>query len=100
MKHTIRFERHEHEVINAIRTSVRNSTVVMPLPIVNLVKSIPEWLYPFVEVIDGHIICERVVAPNQSVEDWTKVDVRDVTNHWLRPWYHYWPLRPQWLGVT
>ena len=77
IKHEIRFARHEHELINAVRTSIRNSTVIMPPQILRLVESIPEWLYPFVEVIDGHIVRELIVERDVSVEDWTKVDVRD-----------------------
>ena len=77
IKHEIRFARHQHELINAVRTSIRNSTVIMPRQIVRLVESIPEWLYPFVEVIDGHIVRELIIERDVSVEDWTQVDVRD-----------------------
>ena len=77
VKHEIRFARHQHELINAVRTSVRNSTVIMPPQIVRLVNSIPEWLYSFVEVIDGQIVRELIIERDVSVEDWTKVDVRD-----------------------
>jgi len=77
IKHEIRFARHQHELINAVRTSIRNSTVIMPPQIVRLVESIPEWLYPFVEVIDGHIVREMIIERDVSVEDWTQVEVRD-----------------------
>lgn len=77
VKHEIRFARHEHELINAVRTSIRNSAVVMPPPVLRLIESVPEWLYPFVEVIDGQIVRERIVERDIAVEDWTKVDVRD-----------------------
>jgi hypothetical protein len=77
VKHEIRFARHQHELINAVRTSIRNSTVIMPPQIVRLVESIPEWLYPFGEVIDGHIVRELIIERDIAVEDWTKVDVRD-----------------------
>ena len=77
IKHEIRFARHQHELINAVRTSIRNSTVVMPPQIVRLVASIPEWLYPFVEVIDGQIVRELIIERDVSVEDWIQVDVRD-----------------------
>jgi len=77
IKHEIRFARHQHELINAVRTSIRNSTVVMPPQIVRLIGSIPEWLYPFVEVIDGQIVRELIIERDISIEDWTQVDVRD-----------------------
>ena len=77
VKHEIRFARHQHELINAVRTSIRNSTVIMPPQIVRLVQSIPEWLYPYVEVIDGQIVRELIVERDLAVEDWTKVNVRD-----------------------
>lgn len=66
IKHEIRFARHQHELINAVRTSIRNSTVIMPPQIVRLVESIPEWLYPFVEVIDGHIVRELIIERDVS----------------------------------
>jgi len=78
VKHEIRFARHEHEVIDAIHASIGNSAVVMPPQIVRLTKSIPEWLYPFVDVIDGQIVRERIIERDVSVEDWSKVVVRDV----------------------
>jgi hypothetical protein len=77
VKHQIRHARHLHELINAVRTSIRNSKVVMPPQIDRLTKSIPDWLYPFVEVIDGQIIRERIIERDVSVEDWTQVRVRD-----------------------
>ena len=77
VSHEIRFARHQHELINAVRTSIGNSTVIMPPPIVRLVDSIPRWLYPFVEVIDGQIVRELIIERDVSVEDWTQVDVRD-----------------------
>lgn len=77
VRHEIRFGRHQHELINAVRTSIRNSTVIMPPPIVRLVDSVPIWLYPFVEVIDGQIVRELIIERDISVEDWTQVDVRD-----------------------
>lgn len=77
VRHEIRFARHQHELINAVRTSIRNSTVIMPPPIVQLVESVPSWLYPFVEVIDGQIVRELIIERDISVEDWTQVDVRD-----------------------
>lgn len=77
VQHQIRHARHEHELINTVRTSIGNSTVVMPPQIVRLVENIPEWLYPFVEVIDGQIIRERIIERDISVEDWTQVQVRD-----------------------
>jgi len=77
VKHEIRFARHQHELINAVRTSIRNSPVIMPPQIVRLVNAIPEWLYPFVEVIDGQIVRELIIERDVSVEDWTQVNVRD-----------------------
>ncbi len=77
VKHEIRFARHQHELINAVRTSIRNSPVIMPPQIVRLINSIPEWLYPFVEVIDGQIVRELIIERDVSVEDWTQVNVRD-----------------------
>lgn len=76
-KHHFRLARHEHEVINAVRTSVGNSTVVMPPGVVDLVKAIPEWLYPFVEVIDGDIIRERIIERDTGVTDWKQSEVFD-----------------------
>ena len=83
--HEIRHARHEHEVISAIRTSIGNSTVVMPPQILRLVEAIPEWMYPFVEVIDGHIVRERIVAKTVSVEEWAKVEIHDEPIYGIDP---------------
>lgn len=83
--HEVRHARHEHEVISAVRTSIGNSSVVMPPQILRLVEAIPEWLYPFVEVIDGHIVRERIVAKTVSVEDWAKVEIHDEPIYGIDP---------------
>lgn len=76
-QHQHRFARHQHEVMSAVRTSVRNSQVVMPPAVVRLVEVVPEWLYDFVQVIDGDIFRERIVEQDSKVEDWADVQVRD-----------------------
>ncbi len=76
--HKIRLARHQHDLINAIRTSIENSSVVMPLQVQRLIEAIPEWLYPFVEVIDGQIVRERIAERDIAVADWSRVEVRDV----------------------
>ena len=75
--HHFRFARHEHKVINAVRTSIGNSAVVIPPPVANLIKAIPTWLYPSVEVIDGDIIRERIIERDTGVEDWRVAQVDD-----------------------
>lgn len=77
-KHYHRIARHEHSVMNAICTSVRNSQVTMPPQVVPLIEKIPDWLYPFVQVIDGDIFRERIIERDTQVEEWVdSVEVRD-----------------------
>jgi len=76
-KHYHRFARHEHSVMNAVCTTIANSKVVMPPQVVALVKQVPDWLYPFVQVIDGDIFRERIVEQDTGVETWADVRVRD-----------------------
>lgn len=76
-QHHHRFARHEHSVMNAVCTTIRNSQVVMPPQVVRLVEQVPEWLYPFVQVIDGDIFRERIIEQDTGVETWTDVRVRD-----------------------
>lgn len=76
-KHYHRLARHQHDVMNSIRTAVGNSRVVMPPAVVSLVKAIPAWLLPLVQVIDGEIFRERIVEKDTRVEDWSQVTVRD-----------------------
>lgn len=76
-QHTHRLARHEHGVMNAIRTSIANSRVVMPLPVQRLVETIPGWLEPFVQVIDGQIFRERIIERDLTVTRWEDVEVRD-----------------------
>lgn len=68
--HTHRIARHRHSVINAIRTSIGNSRVVMPLAVTEMLKEIPDWLYSSIEVIDGLIIREQVIEKDTRVEHW------------------------------
>ena len=76
-QHQHRFARHQHEVMNAVRTSIRKSQVVMPPTVVRLVEVVPEWLYDFVQVIDGDIFRERIIEQGIKVENWADVQVRD-----------------------
>jgi hypothetical protein len=76
-KHFHRFARHEHSVMNAVCTTIANSKVVMPPQVVALLKQVPDWLYPFIQVIDGDIFRERIIEQDTGVETWTDVRVRD-----------------------
>ena len=76
-KHFHRFARHEHKVMNAIHTTIRDSRVVMPPQVVRLVEHIPDWLYPHVQVIDGEIFRERIIERDMGVENWADVRIRD-----------------------
>lgn len=76
-RHTHRFARHQHDVMNAIRTSIDNSRVVMPPPVEHLCRAVPDWLKPFVEVIDGTIFRERIIERDVRVANWEDVQVID-----------------------
>ncbi len=76
-QHTHRFARHQHDVMNAIRTSIDNSRVVMPPPVERLCRAVPDWLKPFVEVIDGTIFRERIIERDIRVANWEDVQVID-----------------------
>lgn len=75
--HYHRFARHEHEVMNAVVTTIKDSRVVMPPQVERLLGKIPDWLYPFVKVIDGDIFRERIIERDQKVSSWEDVQVRD-----------------------
>jgi hypothetical protein len=75
--HEVRYARHEHELINAIRTNIANSTVAMPAAVLRMINYLPPWLVPFVEVIDGNIVRERIIERDVSTEHWTNVTFRD-----------------------
>ncbi len=76
-RHHHRFARHQHDVMQAIRTSVRDSRVVMPPQVQRLCEAIPAWLYPFVQVIDGTIIRERIIERDVGADQWADVRLRD-----------------------
>lgn len=76
-QHTHRLARHEHGVMQAIRTSIGNSQVIMPPPVERLVNRVPAWLAPFVQVIDGQIFRERIIERDLKVAKWEDVEVRD-----------------------
>ncbi len=64
--HDVVLARHEHELIQAIRTSPGNSRVVIPQKVRAVIDAIPAWLYPFVEIIDGTLVRERIVERQQK----------------------------------
>lgn len=76
-RHYRRLARHEHSVMNAVRTSIGNSRVVMPPQVVAMLENVPDWLYPFIEVLDGDIIRERIIERDIRVETWADTVVRD-----------------------
>ena len=63
--------------MNAIRTSIDNSRVVMPPPVERLCRAVPDWLKPFVEVIDGTIFRERIIERDVRVANWQDVQIFD-----------------------
>lgn len=76
-RHEHRLARHQHEVMNAVRTSILNSQVVMPPVVQELVKVVPDWLDDFVYVIDGDIFRERIIEQDIRAEKWADVQVYD-----------------------
>ncbi len=76
-RHIHRFARHQHDVMQAVHTSIRDSRVVMPPTVQQLCETVPTWLYPFVQVIDGTIIRERIIERDASVDHWTDTQIRD-----------------------
>lgn len=84
--HTYRTARHFHSVIDAVRTSIGNSRVVIPLSVTEMIQEIPDWLYPCVEVIDGKIVREVVIERDTLVENWEQaITVQDVPIYGCEP---------------
>lgn len=54
----------EHELINSIRTSIGNTRVRVPENVQRVIATVPVWLYPFVEIIDGTLIRRRMIGQN------------------------------------
>jgi hypothetical protein len=84
-RHIHRWSRHEHHVMNAFHTAIRNSKVIMPPKVQRLVNSIPEWLYDLVQIIDGEIIRERVVERDYRNDLWEDTKTRDVPIYGCEP---------------
>lgn len=76
-RHVHRFARHQHDVIQAVHTSIGNSRVVMPPQVERLCAAVPEWLDPFVQVIDGTIVRERIIERDTRVDQWADRTQRD-----------------------
>ncbi len=51
---------HRHDLINAIQTSLDNSTVTMPPFVKKLVETIPPWMKPSICIVEGYLINERI----------------------------------------
>lgn len=73
-----RWARHEHHVMNAVHTSIANSRVMIPLSAQRVVEALPAWLRPFVRIIDGDLIRERVIECDYQKEKWSDVTTREV----------------------
>lgn len=74
-RHLHQREEHEHIVINAVRTSVGNSQVIMPPAVVELTRRVPEWLAPFVQVVDGDLCRETIETHTQKAKNWQDATV-------------------------
>jgi hypothetical protein len=79
--HYHRLARHTHWVMNAVHTTIANSRVAMPPQVERLVSKVPQWLYPFVSVIDADIFREQVAEQEVKEEQWSQVQVREVPIH-------------------
>ena len=76
-KHYHRLARHEHFVIDALRTSIGNSRVVMPPEVKELVDHIPKWLYPFIQRGRWKALPGTDHRTGYPVQDWVHEVVRD-----------------------
>ncbi len=74
-RHLRQREEHEHIVINAVRTSIGNSQVVMPPAVVELTQKVPDWLGPFVQVVDGDLCRETIETHTQKAKAWQDATV-------------------------
>lgn len=75
--HYHRFARHEHDLMNVVAASLDATGVKMLPQVLPLVNNIPTWLRPFVQVIDGQIIRERITEREQKTTGWGEVQSRD-----------------------
>lgn len=63
--------------MQAVHTSIGNSQVVMPPQVQRLCEAVPDWLYPFIQVIDGTIVRERIIERDTRVDQWADRTQRD-----------------------
>lgn len=75
-QHLHQHEEHEHVVINAVRTSIGDSQVIMPPAVVELTKRVPEWLDAFVQVVDGDLCTESIDTRTRKAEGWQDATVK------------------------
>lgn len=68
VRHEHRLARHEHHAINAFCTSIENSRVVVPENVQRMMKQIPDWLRPSVQVVDGTLVRELIVESHVRTE--------------------------------
>jgi hypothetical protein len=77
LQKSYRFARHQHDVMKAMHSSVRNSRVIMPPAAEQVCEYIPDWLEPFVQVINGTLFRELIVERDVEVSDWGDVELID-----------------------
>jgi hypothetical protein len=63
--------------MHAFATTIRNSTVIMPAKIARLVTTIPDWIYPFVRIIDGTVMRERILELEYRTDITQQITPRD-----------------------
>ncbi len=76
---------HKHETTNAIRTSLKNSKVIMPVFVQDLVKQIPDWMRPSIYVIDGYLIQETILEREVSQREFSQVELEEELLHGHEP---------------
>ena len=67
---------HEHHLMNAEAHELGESRFPLPQRIHNLVHKIPDWLMPYVRVLEGDLILERVFRRDVATTRWEFEEVR------------------------
>jgi len=72
-KFEMRKARFEHHLFKANRVSIEKNVTSIPLPFQELVRAIPDWLRPNIDVITGIQFREQISEMQGRVETWTNV---------------------------
>lgn len=69
-----RLARHEHDLMNAVRESIDETTLIIPRAIEAVIAEIPDWLLDMSGIISGDCVRERIIERDLRTDAWESTE--------------------------